>query len=59
MPQIHDLAFQQKTDAKNKHDFVCSGSLSYIFDSKHLTFKTMLDHIDTAEGRKGNGLEGL
>ena len=42
---IHDLAFQEKSEAKKKHDFVVSGSLAYIFFSKHYTYKTMIKHL--------------
>lgn len=52
------MTFQQKTEAKKKHDFVCTGNLAYIFESKHLTFRTMLRHLEREENRGKGGLEG-
>ena len=45
LPQVKDLTFQQKTEARMKHDFVCSGNLAYIFNGKYLTYKEMIENI--------------
>lgn len=58
LPQIHDLSFQQITEARQKNDFVISGSLAYIFHGKHMSFKSMRNHINPSKQEKVAKKEG-